>query len=183
MEFYKISAMVKVPEEDIEAVVPADGSAQKRFMKAAREKGKYYRVASNHSSVMTLIITDRGDIYGAPYLPQTYAKRLTPGTCLLRTDCGGYIVAEKAVQVVSSPNASFKRKFKECKVREKANLHLSCHGIGNALRMSRSERVIFRALTQKLSQAAAKPGFCSQCFSNKERGDNICRKGFIQDVL
>ena len=115
MEFYKISAMVKVPEEDIEAVVPEDGSAQKRFMKAAREKGKYYRVASNHSSVMTLIITDRGDIYGAPYLPQTYAKRLTPGTCLLRTDCGGYIVAEKAVQVVSSPNASFKRKFKECK--------------------------------------------------------------------
>lgn len=115
MQFYKISATVKVPEADIEAIVPADGAAQKRLMKTARENGKYYRIASNHNSVVSFVITVRGDVYGVPYLTQTYAKRLAPGTSLLRTDCGGYIVAEKAVQVVSSPNAAFRRKFKESK--------------------------------------------------------------------
>lgn len=132
MKFFKISSLVQVPEESIEAICTYESIPVRRFVSHAREQGRCFSTSSSQKSIKSIILTSDGSIYTAMYYPKTYVRRLD-NQDYFRTDSGCYINQRKVKQIINRKNLSFRRYFES---RNNAGycLNLSRHkGVGTYL--------------------------------------------------
>lgn len=111
-KYLKLSKYISVPKEAIECVCPYGAAPTRRFVKAANERGCYYRV--HPRKALTLIITTDGRVYTGSSLPKTYTAKLDLEN-FLKTTNGTYIRESNIQQMIHLLNTCLKKELKEKK--------------------------------------------------------------------
>ena len=108
--FFKVSQSVMIPACNIEAICSYDSRQVKDLYNMAVKKGNGYRCGTK--SIRTVIITKDGDMFSAPFLPQTYVSRLPEDMETIRDSSNCFIVKSHVTQVVTKLNESYRELVK-----------------------------------------------------------------------
>lgn len=113
MDFFKISSMLQIPKDQIEAVCIYDTLPARRYARRAMEDGKCLKTFSLvKGKTHSVIITVSGDIYLARNYPQTYFEKLNDLE-FLKTDSGCFINQKLIRQILTEKNGKQRKKFEK----------------------------------------------------------------------
>ena len=113
MEFFKISPMLQIPKDQIEAVCIYDTLPARRFARRAMEEEKCMKTFSlTKGKTHSVIITVSGDVYLARNYPQTYFEKLRDLE-FLKTDSGCFINRNLIRQILAEKNGKQRKRFEK----------------------------------------------------------------------